>query len=461
MGCGLIIETEGDEAVYLEHKMDDPVSGGTLCAKGNYCLEMLNHPERLFVAKKKGAEVPLDAIMPEIASVLGSAPEKSAVIISGRASVEEIAAASSFARIFTAGNIAVNMPTGDYELFEALSSVGTKDAFAELDDINNASCILAVGDPFSVGPCIAKRFFASKYAGRGNTINVIAAEDGLIGKFAFAKIIGNEARALLGVIKAVLGSAKAKGELAPKLKGILSDKKIETDGAAAGRIAAKLADARSAAVVLASSSPVAAQLSAILVSLLENAKLYVLNDYGNARNIFEIFEQKKSVRDILGEIEGGRIETLLCLGADLVSSCPDVDVKKILSKLKNLVASAAFANRTTKLAAYVLPEAIWLEKEGTFTRGRQLPVLPPIGAAASYEEILKMIAEAGGKKLEISPLPGRQAGKALNEGDIPAIVEAAAKDDYRPAVKSSAKRFSDGSLTDKMSWYIATEERVL
>jgi predicted molibdopterin-dependent oxidoreductase YjgC len=463
MGCGLIVETEGDEATYLEHKTDDPVNGGTLCAKGNYCLEMINHPERLFAARKEGAEVPLEEIVPEVSAGLGAAAGKSALIVSGRASVEEICAASAFAReCLGTDNIAVSMPTGDYELLEAFSEVQTGRALAELRDINKANNILAIGDVFSIGPCISKRFFASRYAERGNTITLIARDEGLTGKFASAKIIGNEARGILAVLKAALDAEKAKGPLADKLNGVLADKDIsDIDGGAARAIAERLFDAKEAVVVFASQSPLAAKLAGVLVSLLpENKKLYVLNDYGNARNIFDVFEQKKSVRDILEGIEAGEIEALLSLGADVVASVPDMNVAGTLAKLRCLVVSAAFPNQTTALSSHVLPEAIWLEKDGTYTRGKQSAVVPPPGEAQSYTDLLKMIAEAAGKELATKELPQRKVGTGVEKADAKALVEAALADDFRPSVQSTAARFSDGSLTDKMSWYVHTRERV-
>jgi len=463
MGCGLIIETEGNDAVYLEHKTDDPVSGGTLCAKGNYCLEMVNHPERLFVPIKEGTEVRLEDAAREIAAALKSAGPKSALIVSGRASIEELSAAAAFAgQCLGNENLALNMPTGDYEVLEALSEVQTGKPLAELEDINKANCILAVGDPFSVGPCISKRFFQSKYAERGNSINVIARDENLTSRFAFAKVISNEARGLLGVIKAVLAAGKATGAIADRLKHALADKEInDIDQPAAGAIAGKLLDARNAVIVFASQSPVAAKLCGILAGLLdENKKLYVLGDYGNASNIFKVFEKKEDVRDILNKVDDGQIEALLSLGADLVPSAPDMDVKGILGKLKCLVSSAPFSNSTTALSSYVLPEAIWLEKDGTYTRGKQSAVVPPPGCAQSYSDLLENIAKAMGKELNIKELPARKAGKSVQEADMAAVVEAALADDFRPAVESSAKRFSDGSLTDNMSWYILTEERV-
>ena len=46
MGCGFIIETRFDEAVNLEYDSNDPVGKGALCSKGNYMIELLNHPSR-------------------------------------------------------------------------------------------------------------------------------------------------------------------------------------------------------------------------------------------------------------------------------------------------------------------------------------------------------------------------------------------------------------------------------
>jgi anaerobic selenocysteine-containing dehydrogenase len=197
------------------------------------------------------------------------------------------------------------------------------------------------------------------------------------------------------------------------------------------------------------------------VNLLEdNKKLYVLGDYGNAANIFNVFEKKKDVRDVLDAMAAGEIEALICLGADVVSSAPGTDAKGILGKLKCLVVSAPFNNATTALSPYVLPEAIWLEKDGTYTRGTQTAAVAPIGAAQSYTGILESIAKAMGKELAVKELPARKTGGAPGKADVGALVKAALEDDFSPLVRSTAKKFSDGSLTDNMSWYVLSEERV-
>ena len=57
MGCGFIIETRFDEAVNLEYDSNDPVGKGALCAKGNYMLELLNHPMRFIEPRTEGRAI--------------------------------------------------------------------------------------------------------------------------------------------------------------------------------------------------------------------------------------------------------------------------------------------------------------------------------------------------------------------------------------------------------------------
>ena len=50
-----MVDVEREEAVNLEYDTECPVNRGRLCSKGNYILELLNHPLRLNVAKKNGS----------------------------------------------------------------------------------------------------------------------------------------------------------------------------------------------------------------------------------------------------------------------------------------------------------------------------------------------------------------------------------------------------------------------
>jgi formate dehydrogenase major subunit len=47
VGCGLFIEVEDGVVTGLEYMRDHPTSQGALCPKGNACLDIVYHPERL------------------------------------------------------------------------------------------------------------------------------------------------------------------------------------------------------------------------------------------------------------------------------------------------------------------------------------------------------------------------------------------------------------------------------
>ncbi len=47
VGCGLLIQTQDGRVTGLEYQKSNPTNEGALCPKGNACLEIIYHTERL------------------------------------------------------------------------------------------------------------------------------------------------------------------------------------------------------------------------------------------------------------------------------------------------------------------------------------------------------------------------------------------------------------------------------
>ena len=151
LGCGFIIESQNDEAINLEYDTDDSVGKGTLCGKGNYALELINHPMRLIDPKNEGSVVSWKEAFDRIAGEIGSHAENSGagLILGGDASLEDIATAVQFAeKCLGSGRLAVHFATGDDNVLNALANSTIPNAGAGLDDIETSACNIAVGDPF-------------------------------------------------------------------------------------------------------------------------------------------------------------------------------------------------------------------------------------------------------------------------------------------------------------------------
>lgn len=105
----------------------------------------------------------------------------------------------------------------------------------------------------------------------------------------------------------------------------------------------------------------------------------------------------KAVSNFLAECVQGKIEGIIVFGQDLPSMCGGEAVSAALSKLKWSVFIGSNHNLSSEYASYVLPSAVYAEKDGTFTNfeGRIQKfnqVLQPLKEAKPEWDILSRLA---------------------------------------------------------------------
>jgi predicted molibdopterin-dependent oxidoreductase YjgC len=80
VGCGLLLGVRGDEIVSVRGDRDNPVSRGSLCVKGRFGQDFVNHAERLThpLIKENGAfrEASWDEAIDLVAQRLGDIKTK-------------------------------------------------------------------------------------------------------------------------------------------------------------------------------------------------------------------------------------------------------------------------------------------------------------------------------------------------------------------------------------------------
>jgi len=448
LGCELLIEAEDGMPAALDYCSGCRVNDGALCAKGNYALELLNHPLRLCEPVVRGKAASWQDAAGEAAHALSGGA--SALVVEGDVSNEEAALLHAIAGRIGPERVAVNFSTRDDAIITALAGLPISRAHA--DDLLHSVCTIAVGDPFSVGPVIARRVLKARNADRRNTLAVVAATENRTTRFARSKLLGPLRPSLLCLLKDI---ALLKGEGPPwaaELRKVPVAMMEGVDTAAAGHIAEQFTKADPAVMLVSTSDPVAAMLAASCVMLGgKGKKLFLLNEYGNCAGICSTFSAGTSAEQILHEIAAGRIETLVVLGSDLVAAYPALDVESRLRKLKCLVAGASFANKTTAQAHVVLPLAIWLEKDGTFNGKHRRAAAAPVNGARSHGEVLKMAARSMNLELLSGQAPPPRVVEP-NAGLIRLILADAALPEPETVKQPSPVMFADGSLTGSLSW---------
>jgi len=451
LGCSFILDVERDEAANLEYDREHPVTKGKLCAKGNYILELVNHPMRLTVPKKNDKPVTWKQAATEMAEAIRSARDKRsvAVVVSGDASSEDVGLAVAFAaNCLGTSTVTASFPTNDDKVIAALgkTSAGIKDATP--DDIEKSVCTIAVGDPFATCPVIAGPMLAARNASRKNSLNVVSDEKNMTSRFAAIHLAGSERKNMADLVGAII---KERGGVKESWQKPFVER---ANGAKQVRLLAqRFLQSPESVVVLATSDPVTAQLANALVKAAGDSKsIYSLHDYGNARGIVELFAPDVSTEKIIESAHRGELDVLIVLGADLISSYPDMGVTNAVSKLKLLAAGAPIANKTTALASIVLPTTLWMETNGTYNGAPRRAVVAPPGGALSYGAILRAIASTMGIELHVPTLSKMLTREPLDESKAAAIARAAQEEAAPPHVRSSATRFADGFLTDRVSW---------
>jgi anaerobic selenocysteine-containing dehydrogenase len=456
LGCGLIVEVEREEAVNLEYDTECPANRGKLCSKGNYIIELINHPLRLNVPKKNGKPLRWEEAAAEIAGAVRAARDNkaTAVVLSGNASCEDIGLAVEFA-VNCMGNdkVAISFPTDDDKVVAALAGTSGGITQATPDDVESAACTIAVGDPWERCPVLAGRMLAARNAARANSLNVVSENSNATSRFATIHLQGSERQNMLALVAAVV---KQRGTKEGWQQSLVEGIDVGPD---AQRLAKSFLECEESVVVVSTGDPVVAQLAnALLKAGGNNKRLLALHDYGNARSITEIFAGGPSTKDVVESASRGEIDVLIILGADLVASYPDLDVTGALSKVKTVVVGAPFANETTALAEMVLPTALWIETDGTFNGETRHAVVDPPGGAMSYGNMLRAVSGAMDVELR-APSPTKAlAEEAIDRNKAVAIASAAREEAARPPIQSTAIRFADGSLTDRACWMKMVEK---
>jgi len=453
LGCGLSIESQDGEPLALEYDQASAVNEGTLCAKGNYLLELLNHRRRLAEPRIGGSVVSWQQAAASLANLLRS--PSTALIVEGDLSDEEARLLPSFAAsCMESDNWAVNFSTGDDEVLRALESVPVPEA--STDDLRESACTVAVGDPFSVGPVVARHVMHARNASRDHRLHVVRDDrhENVAARFAQIDLGGGLREGLLALLHAIL---TLPDRSAPGWSRPIVEEIARTGGPPAvdevQAVAAQFANAQSGVLVVSTADPVAAQLAGCCaLAAGERKRFSLVHDYGNAAGICRSVAPPTTAQDILDRAARGAVDALCVLGADPVAALPDRDVEGGLKGLRRLAAGAVLPNRTTTLADTALPTSVWLEKHGTFNGSMRSAAAEPVGAARSYGEIMHLVAQVRGVNLH--PYSGRTAPPVQDMS--PELARAMVHQAREPApatgVRSTAVRFGDGALTDMLSF---------
>jgi formate dehydrogenase alpha subunit len=152
VGCGLYLAVRGNEVVGVRGDPENPVNRSSLCVKGRFGFDFINHPERLTspLIRRNGefSEATWDEALDLVASKLAKYKgDKVAAISSAKCTNEENYLIQKFARVV----LGTNNVDHCARLCHAPSVAGLAQSFGSgamtnsIDEISRAACILAIG----------------------------------------------------------------------------------------------------------------------------------------------------------------------------------------------------------------------------------------------------------------------------------------------------------------------------
>jgi hypothetical protein len=349
----------------------------------------------------------------------------------------------------------VYFPAGDDRVYRALADAGVAGRTPSIGDIERSACILAVGDPFEIGPVIAGPVLKGKHARRSNILAVISNGRTRTSRFATMHFSGPERSTLAGLLRCIADESGSDG---PGWMRAVRDHMPASHDAAVMNLAAAFTRTPSSVMILETQDPVTASLAALVVRAAGGErKLLPILSYANTAGICPVIEDTQTVETVLDASLRGEVDALLVLGADPARGGFGEDIRSARESVRFLAAGAPFGNDTTRMADLVLPTALWLETGGSYNGARLNPVVEPPGEALSCGELLRRLAGKLDKTLHSDTIK-----PASDEGEpTPGMVEMLAshidEEPLAPQVRSSTVRYGDGSLTDHMGWYSCIE----
>jgi len=430
LGCGLTIRTEDHRVLDLEYDSSFPVNEGALCVRGNYLIELLNHPRRLLspLIYEKGQcrEVNLQEALKLSATQIRNIKRKAGgeslgVIMSGNCTREEAFLARELATgILKTSHFDSLVEEEDYQLLSAGEIFGAG-RMTIIEKLARAEVILVVGDVFSKSPILARHLLNFRYAKRGNLFIVIDSKRSVTTGFAglhLQNLPGREALVLAGMITYLLTVTRSswKRKISPlgkNLPGLEDIARVSgIDSPLIIQAAQSFLNATRGVIILAPNFGrwvdinLVAQLAGIICLLTgRDKKLLFMLTTGNARGVFPWQGKRGSMRtpEMIEAGAAGKIKGLLILGADLSSLYPGHLLDKLKANLSFFIHTGPFALPGLGNWGVQFPSVLWTEKSGsviTSDGGKQKiwPVLSPPGEAKSEMELIASLAAQLGEK---------------------------------------------------------------
>lgn len=467
LGCGVAFRTAGEHVIAIDYDKENPINNGSLCPRGNYNFELLNHPQRLVDPQIGKRKVSWGEALSFLEHRLKEFdPNSVGILLSSMSSNEDAYMAAKFAKVLGIKNITAAGDPADLEAYQGYKWEVKGAELSKVGEIDKGEALLIIGDILSRSPVLAKRVNKVKYGKRGNKIIVIDPNKTRTSWFATTQLEnqpGTEALLLAAMIKVIADEKKKKVDFnlgkAAKAVGIPQEQ-IEK--------AAKEFNAASSGTIIFVPSKTNERNDLIsffikvLAGLSPNKKFITFYGFGNTLGVNTILDRmvegRSSYPEVLKKIEKGQLKALLMLGEDLSASHSELEKK--IRQIKFVAMSNYFTTDLVDEAVLLLPLASHLENPASYVLadGRMdglKPVAPKVGAKSNFEIIASLLnAEMETKKIgqEIKAILSK--GAPLEKVDLKQkIAEASKITPKEKVVELNITHFGNNSLVKNFFWF--------
>ncbi|KPJ69720.1 hypothetical protein AMJ44_02530 [candidate division WOR-1 bacterium DG_54_3] len=388
----------------IDYDKENPINFGSLCPRGHYNFELLNHPQRLVEPQIGQRKVSWS----EALTLLGHRlkefePDSVGIVLSSISSNEDAYLATKLAKILGIKNVCAVGDPADLEAYQGYKWGAAGAELAKIEDIGNSEALLIIGDILTRSPVLSKRLNQVKYGKRGNKIMVIDPNKSHTSWFATTHLMnqpGTEALLLAAMIK-VISEEKKKGKIDINLEKASKTIGIPTEVIL--KAAKDFNSASSGTIIFAPNTTyerndLISYFIKVLAGLSPNKKFITFYSFGNTLGLNIILdgmlEDHISYPEMLRRIEKGQLKALLMLGEDLSASYPELERR--IKNLKFIAISNYFETGLVDEAVLVLPLASHLEGSLSYTLAdgsvvKLGPVAPKVGARSNLEIIAALL----------------------------------------------------------------------
>lgn len=174
LGCGTSFRANDGRLTAIDYDKDDVFTRGSLCPRGHYNIELINHPKRLTdpqVGNKKISWKEAISFIHEQRKKY--TPDELGISISANASNEDALLVGEAAKQLGIRRVIVSGNAADNEAYDGTKWGTQISTYAKTENIGNADALLIVGDILIRSPVLSRSVNKVKYGKRGNQVIVV------------------------------------------------------------------------------------------------------------------------------------------------------------------------------------------------------------------------------------------------------------------------------------------------